>query len=182
MASKKKQKPKMQQQPSQPDDSTYEIQWVSEVAPLQSLKPHPRNPRTMSRKDFDGLIDSIEESGFYNPIIVDHDFTILAGHGRHRALKRLKHKTVDIRRPAAPLPEDIARRILAADNLSFGRWDMDILLADNELTELVQWNFDETVLADVLEPPIEEETPDKKTDSGEKDQVTCPECSHVFEP
>lgn len=45
------------------------------------LKPHPKNSRIHSEKQIEKLQRSIREFGFAKPVIVDEEYTILAGHG-----------------------------------------------------------------------------------------------------
>jgi len=54
-----------------------------------SLRPFGRNARTHSKKQLRQIANSIERFGFTNPILVDRDNTILAGHGRVAAAKLL---------------------------------------------------------------------------------------------
>ncbi|HSF94225.1 MAG TPA: ParB/Srx family N-terminal domain-containing protein, partial [Thermohalobaculum sp.] len=51
------------------------------------LRPWARNARTHSKKQLRQLADSIEEFGFTNPILIDRENMILAGHGRVAAAK-----------------------------------------------------------------------------------------------
>ena len=60
-----------------------------EYLPLGALKPYLRNARTHSRKQIRQIANSIEEFGFTNPLIIDGDSMILAGHGRLEAAKML---------------------------------------------------------------------------------------------
>jgi ParB-like chromosome segregation protein Spo0J len=53
------------------------------------LKPYPRNARTHSKKQIRQIADSVREFGFTNPIIVDGEGGILAGHGRVEAARLL---------------------------------------------------------------------------------------------
>jgi len=57
--------------------------------PIASLRPWARNARTHSRKQIRQLAESIRAFGFTNPVLVDSDNTILAGHGRVEAAKSL---------------------------------------------------------------------------------------------
>jgi len=67
-----------------------EIQYL----PLESLKPYPRNARTHSKKQVRQITSSIKRYGFNNPILIDDDDMILAGHCRSEAAKLLGMKTV----------------------------------------------------------------------------------------
>ena len=59
-----------------------------------ALKPYPRNPRTHSKKQIRQIADSIRTFGFTNPILIDAEDGIIAGHGRVQAAKLLGMKTV----------------------------------------------------------------------------------------
>ncbi len=51
------------------------------------LKPYPRNARTHSKKQIRQIAESIRQFGFTNPILVDAEGMILAGHGRAEAAR-----------------------------------------------------------------------------------------------
>jgi ParB-like nuclease domain len=57
--------------------------------PLAELKPHKNNPRTHSKKQIGQIADSIRRFGFTNPVLVDDDHNIIAGHGRVDAARTL---------------------------------------------------------------------------------------------
>src|SRR5215208_1148050 len=54
-----------------------------------SIKPDPRNARTHSKGQVEQIIASIREFGFTNPILIDPDGGLIAGHGRLLAAKSL---------------------------------------------------------------------------------------------
>ena len=58
------------------------------------LKPYPRNARTHSKKQIRQIAESVRQFGFTNPIIVDGEGVILAGHGRVEAARLLGLKSV----------------------------------------------------------------------------------------
>ena len=62
---------------------------------LKKLKPWEKNPR-VNDNAVDAVIKSITEFGFNVPILCDPNFTIIAGHVRWKAAKKLKLKTVPI--------------------------------------------------------------------------------------
>lgn len=57
--------------------------------PIGNLLASPRNARTHSAAQVEQLARSITEFGWTNPILVDENRTIIAGHGRLQAAKRL---------------------------------------------------------------------------------------------
>ncbi len=56
---------------------------------ISELKSYPRNARTHTRKQVKQIKASIEEFGFTNPILLDENHQIIAGHGRVQAAKLL---------------------------------------------------------------------------------------------
>ena len=54
---------------------------------IASLKPNPRNARTHSKKQIRQIAESIRVFGFTNPVLIDSDGAILAGHGRVAAAR-----------------------------------------------------------------------------------------------
>ena len=54
-----------------------------------NLRPRPGNPRTHSGKQIRQIAKSIEHFGFTNPVLIDDDNGIVAGHGRVAAAKQL---------------------------------------------------------------------------------------------
>ena len=103
--------------------------------PLSDLKPWPRNARTHSRKQVKQLAQSIKKLGFTQPVLIDEDNRILAGHGRVTAAAYLGYLEVPCIR-VAHLSEAQKRAYVIADNklaLNSG-WDRKILA--EELTDL----------------------------------------------
>jgi DNA modification methylase len=109
----------------------------SDLVPIGSLRPHPRNARTHSKKQIGLIKGSIEKFGQIKPVIIDDADTILAGHGFIEAarLAGLTHVAV-IR--FSHLTEAQKRAYLIADNkiAEQAGWDREILAI--ELGELVE--------------------------------------------
>ena len=57
--------------------------------PVGELTPYMRNARTHSDEQIDQVAASIKEFGFTNPILLDGDKSIIAGHGRLLAAKKI---------------------------------------------------------------------------------------------
>ena len=109
------------------------------------LKPYENNPRQHSEAQLDRLVRSIREFGFTNPILIDDDCNVIAGHGRLLAAElmglarvptiTLGHLTADQRRAYV-----IADNQLALNST----WDDDVLQA--ELQALGEAGYDLTLL------------------------------------
>lgn len=82
-----------------------------EYIPTGALRPYARNARTHSRKQIRQIADSIQQFGFTNPILIDKDNTVLAGHGRLVAAQLAD----DV------VPEHVPRRCRPGDIWQLGR-------------------------------------------------------------
>jgi ParB-like chromosome segregation protein Spo0J len=87
---------------------------VKEVA-ISDLKPYANNPRTHSKKQIRQIADSIDRFGWTNPVLVDGDGGVIAGHGRIGAAKLLGLKAVPVLR-LDHMSEAEKRAYIIADN------------------------------------------------------------------
>jgi ParB-like chromosome segregation protein Spo0J len=62
---------------------------------IDALTPDPRNARTHPRKQIAQIAASIREFGFTNPILIDPEGHLIAGHGRLLAAKELGRKLIN---------------------------------------------------------------------------------------
>lgn len=111
---------------------------------VASLVPYARNSRTHSDAQVAKIAASIREFGFLNPIIIDADNGIIAGHGRVMAAQKLGLANVPVIE-ASHLTEAQKRAYVLADNrlaLDAG-WDNDLLKI--ELQDLGAQGFDLTL-------------------------------------
>ena len=108
---------------------------------IDKLKPYEKNARTHSPEQVNKIAKSIEQFGFINPVLIDGDYGIIAGHGRVMGAKQVGMTEVP-----CIFVEDLTdtqkRAYILADNklaLDAG-WDDEILKA--ELNFLKEVNFD----------------------------------------
>lgn len=94
---------------------------------LKDITPYPDNPR-INDASVGAVANSIRDFGFRQPIVVDKDRVIIAGHTRYKAAKKLKLKTVPVI-VADDLDEDQVKAYRIADNSagSASEWDFDLL-------------------------------------------------------
>jgi DNA modification methylase len=112
-----------------------------ENRPTLSLRPYSGNARTHSPKQIKQIARSIERFGFNNPVLIDDDDQIIAGHGRVEAAKQLNHKTVPCVRLSHLSEADKKAYVLADNRLAEkAGWDNEILAI--ELQQLVDVGFD----------------------------------------
>jgi len=112
-----------------------------EQLPTADLIPYARNTRTHSPEQVTQIAGSIREFGFTNPILIDNDNGIIAGHGRVMAASKLGLAKVPCIR-LAHLTDTQKRAYIIADNklaLNAG-WDEEML--GLELADLREADFD----------------------------------------
>lgn len=109
--------------------------------PAAALIPYARNARTHSEAQVAQIAGSIREFGWTNPILVDGDSGIIAGHGRVLAARKLGMTDVPVIELAG-LSEAQKRALIIADNklaLNAG-WDNELLAL--EFGDLESLGFD----------------------------------------
>lgn len=102
-----------------------------ELVALDKLRPNPRNARTHSKAQIKQISVSIREFGFNNPILVDDEYVVIAGHGRLQAARHLGISEAPVVR-LSHLNAAEKRAYILADNkiaLNAG-WDGELLAAE----------------------------------------------------
>lgn len=149
---------------------------------ISEIQPYENNPRN-NDSAVDAVAASIREFGWQQPIVVDKDGVIIAGHTRYKAAKKLKLKEVPV---------------VVADNLT-DEQVMAYRLADNKTGELAGWDFSalEEELAGLAQIDMQQfgfagsETEDFNIDNlfaeaapkeKEAKEIKCPHCGMYFTP
>lgn len=139
----------------------------------QLLVPYARNARTHSEAQVDQIAASIREFGFTNPILIKDDMTIIAGHGRLAAAKKLQLDEVPTICLSHLSPTQVKAYILADNKLALNAgWDEDMLAL--EIKELSMEGFDVSLTGfdDVeLSGLLVESTEEGLTDEDEVPEV-----------
>jgi len=145
---------------------------------VAELIPYARNSRTHDKDQVSQIVASIKEFGFTNPVLIDDEGLIIAGHGRVQAAQKLNLKTV----PTICLDyltEAQKKAYVIADNrlaLNAG-WDFDMLKV--ELNDLNDLDFDVSLLGfedkeinDILADPTEGLVDEDSTPDLVEDPIT----------
>lgn len=159
-----------------------------ESLPLEKLTGYARNSRTHSDEQVAQIAASIKEFGFTNPILIDNDNTIIAGHGRYSAAHRLGLKEVPCIR-LSHLDKAQVKALVIADNqlATKAGWNYEMLAV--EIDELNDAKYDisligftpeelENLIGSPTIPPVFDENPSE----NDKKPVICPKCNHEFIP
>ena len=116
-----------------------------ELWPLDRLSPYERNARTHSAEQVAQIAASIQEFGFTNPILVDGDGVIMAGHGRMAAASSLGLREVPVIVLDHLSPAQRRAYILADNKLALNAgWDEELLKL--EIGELLGESIDINLL------------------------------------
>lgn len=138
-----------------------------QLVPLKKLVPYINNARTHSPEQIKKLRSSLREFGFINPVIIDRDYGVIAGHGRILAAKEENMKEVPCVF-ADHLNEAQKKAYIIADNrmaMDAG-WDEELLRIEIESLQAESFDigltgFDEKEIADLFsdrkEAEIEED-------------------------
>lgn len=157
--------------------------------PTAEITVYENNSRTHSDHQINQVAASIEEFGFTNPILIDENQQIIAGHGRLRAAEKLNLDEVPTI-TLEGLTEDQRRAYVIADNklaLNAG-WNEELLISEIEYLKSIDFNVD--VLGwDVL-PELEDEIDysileddDELDNAMERDQNSVMKAIQIeFEP
>lgn len=138
---------------------------------IHDIKPDPKNPRKISKDEYEKLLKSIKDDPKLlnaKPIIVDENNVILGGHQRYKACIELGIEYVPVI-VMANLSERERKKLLIIDNTHNGEFDFDMLANDNwDLHDLAEWG----VNLDFFIPTIDEP---KEIDNTKKGKI-CPNC------
>lgn len=134
-------------------NTTTELQLV----PIEKLVPYANNARTHSPEQIKKLRSSLREFGFINPVIIDRDYGVIAGHGRilaaqEEGLEKIPCVFADHLTEAQKKAYIIADNRMAMD----AGWDEEMLRVEIEALQAADFDplltgFDEKELADLFE-------------------------------
>ena len=134
-------------------NTTTELQLV----PIEKLVPYANNARTHSPEQIKKLRSSLREFGFINPVIIDRDYGVIAGHGRILAAQEEGIEKIPCVF-ADHLTEAQKKAYIIADNrmaMDAG-WDEEMLRVEIEALQAADFDplltgFDEKELADLFD-------------------------------
>lgn len=151
--------------------------WDVTVIKIADLKEFEANPRQINKKDFADLVKSIKEDGYHDLVKVNHEYKMIGGHQRRKALLAagyMPHNTIQVRIPKRVLTDDEFRRINIRSNIHNGKWDFDVLANEWEISELIDSGFDMSCFPDIIDK--EEVKEEALAEAVFKEY--CPTCGH----
>ena len=127
---------------------------------LSNIKVNPNNPRVIKDGKFNKLLESLREFPEMmkeRPLVVvtdtDGKLMPLGGNMRLRALRELKYTEINDSWISIVdnWSDEQKREFVIKDNLSFGEWEFDLLTAEYDKDELIEWGMDLYEFADIEE-------------------------------
>ncbi len=156
--------------------------------PIGDLIPYARNSRMHSEAQVAQIAASIKEFGFTNPVLIDEDGGIIAGHGRVLGARKLGMDEVPTIALEGLTKTQRQAYVIADNKLALNAgWDEELLsleLADlNEQEfrmELLGFDANELNLAMGLGVDFQPGTEDDQGKLDELAPIVCPSCGHEF--
>lgn len=142
-----------------------------QLVPITKLVPYVNNARTHSPEQINKLRSSLREFGFINPVIIDRDYGVIAGHGRILAAK--EEGIIEVPCVFADhLTEAQKKAYIIADNrmaMDAG-WDEELLRVEIESLQAADFDplltgFDEKELSKLFDDGIEAKEDDFDVDA-----------------
>lgn len=161
-----------------------------EQSAVSTLIPYANNARTHDESQIKQIASSIKAFGFNNPVLIDEENSIIAGHGRVKAAELLGLNEI----PTIKLSHlsDAQRKayILADNRMSLDAgWDVELL--NLELTGLDELDFDlsltgfnnEELLVHLDKVNFDPTSEDNQgnLDELEPKYISCPHCGKEFD-
>jgi len=132
-----------------------------ELVDVAAVREYDNNPRIISDSTVDAVAASIRQFGFRNPVLLDKDDVLIAGHTRLRAAKKLGMTQVPAMRANDLTPEQVRAYRIADNRLAeLAEWDKTLLPLELEAiraagTDLSLLGFDEESLAQLLDSGVQ---------------------------
>lgn len=136
---------------------------------ILELHEYKKNAKKHDEIQINNVMQSIKEFGMVQPIVIDQNNTIIIGHCRFRALKRLKWEEVPCVRIENLSENEINKLRLLDNKLNESEWNFDLL--SDQLEEIdwsdfdIDWGLDDFLKEDEKLEIIEDEAPDVKDTS-----------------
>ncbi len=153
------------------------IKWKLESVALKLLVEHEKNPRQITKDQFNRLGQLIDKFGLIDKPIINADMTIIGGHQRIKFLRKKKEKFVECWVAEEQLSKEDIDELCIGLNLHQGSWDWDILANQWEPLDLLKYGFSEEKL---LESCKQAEEILEDTQKKESKKKSCPSCGHEF--
>ena len=148
---------------------------------INDIKEYENNPR-INNMAVDDVAESIKQCGYINPIIVDENNVILAGHTRLCAIKKLGKDKIQVLKVTGLTEEQKKKyRILDNKTAEKSEWDFDKLQQELEELDFEDYDFGFEKPVEFDEEAIKNLFEDAPEKEKKKKFITCPHCGGEIE-
>jgi hypothetical protein len=121
-----------------------QITWTLREFKISELTDYAKNPRSLTKKQFDQLKASLDKFGMIDKPIVNADaaHTLIGGHQRVKVLRAERAASVECWYPSRELDDKEVEELNIRLNKNTGAWDFDILANQFEVPDLIEWGFE----------------------------------------
>ncbi len=124
----------------------------TKILKVKDIKPNPKNPK---KHCVEKISESMSENGYVEPIVVDENNMLLAGHGRQEALKEKNVEEIEVVVKRGLTAEQKEKYMLLSNKLSeAGGWDME-MLKDFDINLLMDAGFNDQDLSEIWDNTLE---------------------------
>lgn len=149
--------------------------------PIEELIPYAMNARTHSAAQVAQIAGSIRAFGFVNPVLIDGEGTIVAGHGRVLAARQLGIEKVPTIKLPHLEPAQIRALVLTDNKLALNAgWDKELLASELEGLDVALRGLTGFAVEEIDKLLGIEDAPDEFSELGDdiETQHECPKCGY----
>ena len=150
---------------------------------LSEIKPYKKNAKKHDEAQIKNVMQSIKEFGVVQPIVVDRTNTIIIGHCRYEAMKRLGYDELQgdwVK--VVELSEEEAEKLRLLDNkLNESEWDLDLLKDLVPSIDFSDFEIDFNLPEEVEDINLDDFFEDAPPKEKEPKKIQCPHCGEWFE-
>jgi ParB-like chromosome segregation protein Spo0J len=157
------------------------MQIETKVLSLKDIKPNPQNPRIIKDGQYKKLVQSIKdypEMTKVREIVVNHEFVIVGGNMRYRAMQEAGWTEALVKILPKDWTQDQINHFIIEDNIASGEWDWDKLANEWDTDLLDAWGLELLKYDEKINDNKEIDT-DSILDGSKT--IICPKCKFEFE-
>lgn len=141
-----------------------------EYLPLEKLIPYANNPKLHPPEQIAQIAASIKEFGFNDPVALDMDDTIIEGHGRVMAARKIGMEKVPVIRLGHLSSAQKTAYIIAHNKLTINSgFDLDLLKVEFSKLDEMDYDLDLTGFSEIEIKSLDEDQEPKRKSKREKE-------------
>lgn len=148
---------------------------------LADIVPYANNTKKHDETQIKNVAESIKKYGWVQPLVIDENGTIVIGHCRALAAKKLGIEEVPCVVVDDLTEEEINALRIVDNKTNESPWDFDLLSAELPEIDLSDFEFDFNIPTDFSDDMINDFFDEVEPKEKEPKKVQCPHCGEYFE-